>query len=174
GHARAASARGGATQCGAIMMGLRSAAKKTWKRARGGGAGADRSDKQLKEGIANFYDKSSGVWEDMWGEHMHHGYYVQGNKPKTMEDHRAAQRFMIGRSLEWAGVQEGGAAPKTGVDIAGCGVGGSSRHISRRFGTSMTGISLSPVQIERAQALSEAAGLGNKCKFQVADALDTP
>lgn len=30
---------------------------------------------------------------------------------------RAAQRFMIGRSLEWAGVQEGGAAPKTGVDI---------------------------------------------------------
>lgn len=30
---------------------------------------------------------------------------------------RAAQRFMIGRSLEWAGVEEGGAAPKTGVDI---------------------------------------------------------
>lgn len=30
---------------------------------------------------------------------------------------RAAQRFMIGRSLEWAGVQEGAAAPKTGVDI---------------------------------------------------------
>lgn len=24
----------------------------------------------------------------MWGEHMHHGYYVQGNKPKNMEDHR--------------------------------------------------------------------------------------
>lgn len=46
------------------------------------------SDKELKDGIANFYDKSSGVWEDMWGEHMHHGYYVQGNKPKNMEDHR--------------------------------------------------------------------------------------
>lgn len=30
---------------------------------------------------------------------------------------RAAQRFMINRALEWAGVEEGGNAPKTGVDI---------------------------------------------------------
>lgn len=29
---------------------------------------------------------------------------------------------MIGRSLEWAGVQEGGAAPKTGVDIGMLGI----------------------------------------------------
>ncbi|CAN0033146.1 unnamed protein product [Pylaiella littoralis] len=156
-----------------VQMGLRSATKKSWRRVRGGVAQQDRSDKELKEGIANFYDKSSSIWEDMWGEHMHHGYYVEGNRPKNMEDHRAAQRFMIGRSLEWAGVQEGSAAPKTGVDI-GCGVGGSSRQISRRFGTSMTGISLSPVQVGRAKALSEEAGLAEKCKFQVADALDTP
>lgn len=27
----------------------------------------------LKQGIASFYDESSGLWEDMWGEHMHHG-----------------------------------------------------------------------------------------------------
>jgi hypothetical protein len=27
----------------------------------------------LKEGIAHFYDESSALWEDMWGEHMHHG-----------------------------------------------------------------------------------------------------
>ncbi|CAM9525330.1 unnamed protein product [Ectocarpus fasciculatus] len=171
GRGRAAPSRRRAQ--GDVSMGLRSAAKNTWKRARGGGKGNTRSDDELKEGIANFYDKSSGIWEDMWGEHMHHGYYVQGVKPKNMEHHRAAQRFMIGRSLEWAGVEEGGAAPKTGVDI-GCGVGGSSRAISRRYGTSMTGISLSPVQVGRAKALSEAAGLGDKCKFQVADALNTP
>ena len=28
---------------------------------------------KLNEGIANFYDESSGLWESMWGEHMHHG-----------------------------------------------------------------------------------------------------
>lgn len=27
----------------------------------------------LKQGIATFYDESSGLWEEMWGEHMHHG-----------------------------------------------------------------------------------------------------
>lgn len=27
----------------------------------------------LKKGIASFYDESSGLWEDMWGAHMHHG-----------------------------------------------------------------------------------------------------
>lgn len=27
----------------------------------------------LNERIAKFYDASSGLWEDMWGEHMHHG-----------------------------------------------------------------------------------------------------
>lgn len=31
--------------------------------------------KELKEGIAAFYDESSGLWENMWGEHMHHGGY---------------------------------------------------------------------------------------------------
>lgn len=27
----------------------------------------------LNKRIANFYDASSGLWEDIWGEHMHHG-----------------------------------------------------------------------------------------------------
>ena len=32
--------------------------------------------KDLKQGIAAFYDESSALWEDVWGsEHMHHGYY---------------------------------------------------------------------------------------------------
>ena len=28
--------------------------------------------KELKLGIAGFYDRSSKLWEDVWGEHMHH------------------------------------------------------------------------------------------------------
>ena len=34
-----------------------------------------RSDAELKSGIAKFYDESSQIWLDVWGEHMHHGYY---------------------------------------------------------------------------------------------------
>lgn len=29
----------------------------------------------LKQGIAKFYNESSGLWESVWGEHMHHGAY---------------------------------------------------------------------------------------------------
>jgi tocopherol O-methyltransferase len=59
------------------------------------------------------------------------------------------------------------------VDI-GCGVGGSSRHISRKFGCSAQGITLSPVQAARANELSQRQGLGDQCSFQVADALQQP
>ena len=41
----------------------------------------------------------------------------------------------------------------------GCGLGGSSRHLSRRFGASTEGVTLSPLLAERASALSRAAGL---------------
>ncbi|MFY7886903.1 MAG: SAM-dependent methyltransferase, partial [Dolichospermum sp.] len=33
---------------------------------------------ELEQRIADFYDSSSGLWERIWGEHMHHGYYGRG------------------------------------------------------------------------------------------------
>ena len=44
-----------------------------------------RSEAALKEGIAAFYDESSGIWEDVWGEHMHHGWYEPGTKAGSLE-----------------------------------------------------------------------------------------
>lgn len=81
---------------------------------------------------------------------------------------------MIDETLRWAGVEADGArAPRTAVDV-GCGIGGSSRHIARKFGARTEGITLSPVQAARAAAISERAGLGGQCSFQVADALQQP
>jgi len=37
------------------------------------GGGRERTRDELKLGIAGFYDRSSKLWEDVWGEHMHHG-----------------------------------------------------------------------------------------------------
>jgi hypothetical protein len=62
-----------------------------------------RSVPELYEGIAKFYDNSSGVWEDMWGEHMHHGYYdTEGSS--SQNDHLLAQIAMIENSLAFAQV----------------------------------------------------------------------
>ena len=33
----------------------------------------DHRREELKDGIAQFYDESSAIWEEIWGEHMHHG-----------------------------------------------------------------------------------------------------
>jgi MPBQ/MSBQ methyltransferase len=53
----------------------------------------------------------------------------------------------------------------------GCGIGGSARILARDYGLTVLGISISPAQIARAQALTPAA-LASRCRFAVMDALD--
>ena len=126
-----------------------------------------RSPEDLRKGIANFYDRSSRLWEGVWGEHMHHGYYPDDQK----KDHKVAQVDMIEAVLEWAGAD---AAPPASVLDVGCGIGGSTRHIARKYGCAGRGITLSPVQAERASLLSQEQGLGEQLSFEVADALRMP
>ena len=127
--------------------------------------------KTLNEGIAKFYDESSRVWEDVWGSeggdgtHMHHGYYRRGEPV----NHAKAQVDMIEESLRWADVRE----VKRVLDV-GCGIGGSSRHMVRKYGCEAEGVTLSPVQAARANALAKEEGVENAAKYRVADALNMP
>lgn len=121
----------------------------------------------LKQGIATFYDESSALWEEVWGEHMHHGYYPKGAPPPS--SNQQAQELMIEETLSVAGVTRA-----THMVDVGCGIGGSSRYIARKFGCTSQGITLSPKQAERANAISRAQGLGDRLSFQVADALKQP
>lgn len=57
----------------------------------------------LKKGIAEFYNESSGLWESIWGEHMHHGFY-DTTTPASFSDHRSAQIRMVDEALRFAGV----------------------------------------------------------------------
>ena len=65
-----------------------------------------RTDAQLKRGIGEFYDESSGIWEEVWGEHMHHGYYREGEKPASFARHVEAQDDMIEKALELCGAAD--------------------------------------------------------------------
>lgn len=58
---------------------------------------------QLKKGIAEFYDESSRVWENVWGDHMHHGFY-DAHVQASVSDHRSAQIRMIEEALTFAAV----------------------------------------------------------------------
>ncbi|XP_010528669.1 PREDICTED: tocopherol O-methyltransferase, chloroplastic-like [Tarenaya hassleriana] len=134
---------------------------------------ADAAD--LKKGIAGFYDKTSEMWEEIWGEHMHHGFYEpQSDVQLSDSGHRKAQIRMIDEALRFAGVS--GEEKEKGrrvVDV-GCGIGGSSRYMSLKYGAECSGITLSPFQARRANELASAQGLSHKVSFQVADALQQP
>ncbi|MGQ9838898.1 MAG: methyltransferase domain-containing protein [Cyanobacteriota bacterium] len=123
----------------------------------------------LNQRIRNFYDASSGLWEQVWGEHMHHGYYEAG---QTGKDRRQAQVDLIDKVIEWGQIGEP-QPPKQILDL-GCGIGGSSLALAQRFAAHVTGITLSPVQAKRAQERAEATGFSSQVQFQVADALQMP
>jgi len=131
----------------------------------------ERSREDLKIGIAGFYDRSSKLWEEVWGEHMHHGYYV----PEDRTDHQQAQVDLIDEVLKWADVGKSAATLPVNVIDVGCGIGGSSRHIAKKYNCeSVTGITLSPYQANRGNELADEQNLSHKTKFMVADALNMP
>ena len=120
----------------------------------------------LTDRIRQFYDASSGLWEEVWGEHMHQGYYEPG-QPRPHR--RQAQIDLIDRLLAWAEIP-----PVDRLLDVGCGIGGSSLYLANRLGAEATGITLSPVQATRAQERAVEMGLADRASFLVADALEMP
>ncbi len=117
--------------------------------------------------IQQFYDASSSLWEETWGEHMHHGFYgVDGREEK---DRKQAQIDLIEEILSWSGVEQA----ENILDV-GCGIGGSSLYLAAKLGAKATGITLSPVQAKRANQRARELGFAARTNFQVADAQEMP
>ncbi|MCU0535533.1 MAG: methyltransferase domain-containing protein [Hydrococcus sp. Prado102] len=121
----------------------------------------------LYQQIQQFYDTSSGLWEQIWGEHMHHGYYGRAGTYKM--DRRQAQIDIIEELLDWAKVQ----SAENIIDI-GCGIGGATLYLAQKFNAIGTGITLSPIQAARARERARETNLEDKAHFEVADALNIP
>jgi tocopherol O-methyltransferase len=121
----------------------------------------------LYQRIQNFYDASSNLWEQIWGEHMHHGFY--GAHGKQIKERRQAQIDLIEELIQFAGIGQVDHC----LDV-GCGIGGSSLYLAEKFACRATGITLSPVQAKRAQERALLAGFDQSTQFQVANALALP
>ncbi|MBR8827924.1 MAG: methyltransferase domain-containing protein [Gomphosphaeria aponina SAG 52.96 = DSM 107014] len=121
----------------------------------------------IEKEIQEFYDASSGLWEQVWGEHMHHGYYGRGGTDKI--NRRQAQIDLIEELLNWGKIT----SSKNIIDV-GCGIGGSTLYLAEKFNAKVTGITLSPVQAARGKVRAEEKGLGDKVTFEVANALNMP
>ena len=117
------------------------------------------------------------ILEYYWGEHIHLGYYnddvlekgagtLLGHKVKDFVE---AKLDFVEEMAVWAGCAE--KTPRNVLDV-GCGIGGASRHLAKGFGpgTEVTGITLSPKQVERATDLAAQQGIPN-VSFKVMNAL---
>lgn len=122
----------------------------------------------LNQRIAEFYNASTDLWLDAWGDHMHHGYY--GPEGTAQVNHQEAQVDMIEALLKWGHLPD----KLERIFDAGCGVGASSRYLVQRFpGSTALGLTLSDVQAARAATINERAGLAEQCTIKAGDVYQT-
>jgi tocopherol O-methyltransferase len=91
--------------------------------------------------IADHYDELDPFYRDIWGQHVHHGLWLDGNE--TSEE---AVQKMVELVAQKADLRRG----ERVIDI-GCGYGASARQLVENYGASVTAITMSPVQHSFAQ-----------------------
>lgn len=121
---------------------------------------------QSTDTVATSYDEwtEDGILEYYWGEHIHLGHY--GNPPRAKNFLQAKADF-VHEMVRWGGIDQ----LPTGTTLldVGCGIGGSSRILAKDYGFNVTGITISPKQVERATQLTPPAVTA---QFAVDDALN--
>jgi len=105
--------------------------------------------------IAKFWDRTSLGWREIWGQHIHHGYYETGEDQSTTPAALAQEKLLHKLCL---------LLKPTAADLlldVGCGMGGSSIYLAKNFNTKVIGISLSETQLEIAKQATKLQKLSN-------------
>jgi tocopherol O-methyltransferase len=119
-----------------------------------------RSDNKQK--IIELYDVISPYYPSLWGEHLHHGYWIVGDESKEK-----AQLQLIEHLAQLANIKSGSEI----LDV-GCGMGGSSLYLARTYNATVTGITISAVQVEMATAAAARERIDVKFLVMDAEAMD--
>jgi tocopherol O-methyltransferase len=114
-----------------------------------------------KHKVIEHYDVVSPYYRSLWGEHLHHGYWIRGDESKEM-----AQLQLIEHLARLAKV-------KPGSDILdiGCGFGASSLYLAKKYNATVTGITISSVQVEMATKAAASEQLDAKFLLMDAEAM---
>jgi tocopherol O-methyltransferase len=111
-----------------------------------------------KHRIIEHYDVVSPFYRSLWGEHLHHGYWIRGDESKEK-----AQLQLIEHLAQLAKIK-----PNSDILDIGCGFGASSLYLAKQYSASVTGITISSVQVEMAK--QAAAGEHLDAQFLLMDA----
>jgi tocopherol O-methyltransferase len=109
--------------------------------------------------VAAHYDDLDPFYRSIWGDHVHHGYWISGKEAPDEAvlnlTHLIAERAGIG--------------PGTRICDIGCGYGATAMILARDYGATVTGITVSKKQFELARSLASDAG---NPRFLLGDALE--
>jgi len=101
-----------------------------------------------KEKIRKHYDLVSPYYQMLWGKHIHHGYWIREDESKEK-----AQIQLIEHLAQAAGIR-----PGCRILDVGCGLGGSTIHLAKNYKAEVTGITISPVQVDMARKAAASEG----------------
>ncbi|NIP95878.1 MAG: methyltransferase domain-containing protein, partial [Akkermansiaceae bacterium] len=90
--------------------------------------------------VARHYDRLGTFYRKLWGEHLHHGVW---NDPSDRSSVGMATRRLLELTVAPLGIQ-----PGTRLIDIGCGYGADAHWIAERLGAEVTGLTLSPHQVE--------------------------
>jgi MPBQ/MSBQ methyltransferase len=135
----------------------------------------DTPSRAYDRNVGDEYDAwtEEGILEYYWGEHIHLGYYTDEELKAGWwkADFKAAKLRFTQEMFKFSGCPAPLPKGARVLDV-GCGFGGSSRWLAATNpDAQVTGITLSPRQVERGMQLARERGLEN-VKLEVMDALD--
>lgn len=111
-----------------------------------------------KHKIIEHYDLVSPYYRSLWGEHLHHGYWIRGDESKEQ-----AQLQLIEHLAQLAKIKL-----RSDILDIGCGFGASSLYLAKTYNAAVTGINTSSVQVQ--MAIKAAASEKLDARFLVMDA----
>jgi tocopherol O-methyltransferase len=107
------------------------------------------------EAVAGHYDELDFFYREIWGEHVHHGFWKTGR-----ESSAEAVRQLVEIVAERAEVKSGARI----CDI-GCGYGATARQLAREHGADVTAITISGAQF----AFAKTATNGESVRYVLGD-----
>ncbi|MFD8380016.1 SAM-dependent methyltransferase [Streptomyces sp. NPDC059679] len=116
--------------------------------------------------VADYYDRLTDLIGEAAGGNLHFGYWPHPHDGSSLGV--AADRLtdhLIGKLGDIAG--------RRVLDV-GCGSGRPTVRLARSGPAEVVGVTVSPVQIERATALAEREGVADRVRFVRADAMTLP
>jgi cyclopropane fatty-acyl-phospholipid synthase-like methyltransferase len=111
--------------------------------------------------VADFYDGSSPMADKYFHGYQHLGYWYDESDDTSLEE---AEKRLTRKIIDTLGLRRG-----EHLLDAGCGLGAPAIHIADEYGVQVTGITISPVEAERATARADEAGVSDQVRFEVAD-----